>query len=67
MKYHDPLCKTQSTNLFEDCVDGNDSRFECRNVAKLIINGVVALRIPPGKLCSPVDAAGFTWRRVGGS
>lgn len=59
----DPLCdKTWLTNLFKDRADCDCSGFECRNVAKLIINGVVALRIPPGQLCSPVDAAGFTWK-----
>lgn len=50
------------TNLFEDRSDGDSSRFECRNVTKLIINGVVTFRIPPRKLYSPVDAARFTWK-----
>lgn len=49
------------TNLFEDGGDCDSSRFKCRNAAKLVINGAETFRIPPGKLCSPVDAAGFTW------
>lgn len=50
------------SNLFEDGVDSDVSRFEGRDVTKLIIKGIVTLRIPPGKLCSPVNAAGFTWK-----
>lgn len=50
------------SDLFEDGADSDGSRFEGRNVTKLFINGIVAFRIPPGKLCSPVNAAGFTWK-----
>lgn len=50
----------ERSDLFEDGVDCDCSRFEGRNVAQLIINGVETLRIPPRKLRSSVNAAGFT-------
>lgn len=52
------------SNLFEDGADCDGSRFEARNVAKLVIQGIVTFGVSPGKLCSSVNAAGFTWRRT---
>lgn len=48
------------SDLFEDGAESDGGRFERRNGTKLIINGIVTFRIPPGKLCSPVNAARFT-------
>lgn len=50
------------SDLFEDGADSDGRRFEGRNVTKLIINGIVTFRVPPGKLSPPVNAAGFTWK-----
>lgn len=50
-------------DLFKDGGDGDGSRFESRNVTKLIIHGVETLRVPPGKLQFTVHAAGFTFKK----
>lgn len=52
-------------HLFEDSADGDGSRFEGRNVIGLIIKGAVTFGVPPGKLCLPVNTAGFTWYSQG--